>query len=284
MYYYVACDALADLLAARLPHATDHLVVFPSRLHPHGFAIFAQFFGGATAPADAATRGNGRLTNRGDPAGGAYVVAPPAAAGEEPAASAVAVLQRLVDDHCTRIGGDAATAVELLGFSKGGVVLNQLVTELALALFPAARSLASDDDASVDTNSGAVRWAWGCVRALHYVDSGLNTAGAFVTDAAVLSALCARAAQQLAAGRRAWPLHVALLGTWRQWDDARRPWIDAERRCFAAALERSDARAAGALLVTTRYLGPRPADVAADDHREGLLVHMRALQHIAPLF
>ncbi|CAA6674964.1 unnamed protein product [Spirodela intermedia] len=111
----------------------------------------------------------------------------------------------------------------LLGFSKGGIVLNQILSEissitsdsLAYSIFPASegRFLRS-------------------ISAFHFVDVGLNRAGAYLTDASVVG--------RIVEIFRLWDsskvVRFVLHGTPRQWCDGRRPWIRREKARLAQLL------------------------------------------------
>ena len=103
-----------EILRKKFPKHSDHLVVFPSRLE-NGFSCYDQYLG-CTSPF-------------GDPRNGAYVVG-----------GGLQVLKLMVSDHLSRVvpcmgpnhsdesstpvdNGQTLTRVDLVGFSKGGVVL-----------------------------------------------------------------------------------------------------------------------------------------------------------------
>ena len=101
--------------------------------------------------------------------------------------------------------------VHLVGFSKGGVVLNQLLTELSELCLPSARGPAQPartapprfdaappaahaSRAAPNVVSGAAavppREVLALLRAIssvHYVDAGLNSRGSYITDPRVRS-------------------------------------------------------------------------------------------------
>eukprot|EP00899_Mesostigma_viride_P021602 jgi/Mesvir1/29443/Mv23023-RA.1 len=165
--------------------------------------------------------------------------------------------------------------VTLVGHSKGGIVLNQLLSEMA--------------SGGADVLASAASFL-SSVTSLHWVDAGLNCRGVFVTDPAVLaqvgdgrpptlapvavhplppgvhpSALPAVANTQGEGGTRVSsdgtrghsegtsaphregggghgggslrpPARLYLHGTPRSWEDRRRPWIPEEKRRFVAHL------------------------------------------------
>ena len=109
-------------------------------------------------------------------------------------------------------------SVHLVGFSKGGVALNQLLTELSELYHPSARAPAlrppraapprfdaapavtaalSTEDASLSAGSRPVPASapaeaaalLGAVASVHYVDAGVNSRGAYLTDPQVRQCL-----------------------------------------------------------------------------------------------
>eukprot|EP00887_Chlorella_sp_A99_P007488 scaffold2.g7488.t1 len=154
--------------------------------------------------------------------------------------------------------------VQLAGFSKGGVILNQLLLELArLQEESGARGCCL---CALEAGSAAHREGHGAapiliagaagalpllaaVRRLHFLDVGLNTTGAYCTDGAAIAQL----------GRRceSHRLEVVLHGTPRQWDDLRRPWIRREAAELAQACRRAAVRVAVRACCTGR-----PPDLA----------------------
>ena len=123
------------------------------------------------------------------------------------------------------------------GFSKGGVVCNQLLTELAHwhdeqpgpgqeAAGPAAELLAR-------------------LAAVHLLDAGLACRGAYLTDPAVAEALGRRSASS--------ELRICLHGTPRQWRDPSRRWLGEEKERSLALL-----RAAGVRVAEKEYFADEP--------------------------
>eukprot|EP00294_Goniomonas_avonlea_P009759 CAMPEP_0114567408 /NCGR_PEP_ID=MMETSP0114-20121206/15462_1 /TAXON_ID=31324 /ORGANISM="Goniomonas sp, Strain m" /LENGTH=206 /DNA_ID=CAMNT_0001753989 /DNA_START=228 /DNA_END=848 /DNA_ORIENTATION=+ len=109
---------------------------------------------------------------------------------------------RAVEDDRTRLQG---LPITLMGFSKGGVVLNQLLSELS-----PSRSLDLQDPFPLMRR----------VQAIHWLDVGLNHPGAYLTDDDTLSAV-ARLRQPGGTG----PPTLLFHGTPRQWKDSFRPHI-----------------------------------------------------------
>ncbi|KAG1671282.1 hypothetical protein FOA52_010853 [Chlamydomonas sp. UWO 241] len=138
----------------------------------------------------------------------------------------------------------------LVGFSKAGTVLNQVLIEMAAheahaagggaagGAPPAAQPRPSPTASSAPERapSDAAR-VLDSVTQVHYLDAGLNGAGVHMTDA--------RHAESLGARSIRIPLTVAFHGTPRQWNDRRRPWIAAEKDRSVAVLRAAAAAAAG---------------------------------------
>mmetsp|Transcript_10235 Transcript_10235/g.17614 ORF Transcript_10235/g.17614 Transcript_10235/m.17614 type:complete len:298 (+) Transcript_10235:302-1195(+) len=118
---------------------------------------------------------------------------------------------RAVLHTCFGASSAEKMAVTLLGFSKGGAVLNQLLAEIAHV----------NDPAMTGADPAEVRALVHSVHAVHYLDVGANGRGAYPTDPRVHGSLAALATQQ--------PLRVYFHGTPRQWEDAGRPWILEEK-------------------------------------------------------
>lgn len=117
----------------------------------------------------------------------------------------------------------------VVGFSKGGVVLTQLLHELALAEQQEQEQQKQehgeekDKQQSPSPSSSTYSVTLSALRQLHYLDAGLACRGLHLTDP--------RVAQSLLALRRH-EFSVGLHGTPRNWDDPRRPWIANEKtRC-----------------------------------------------------
>jgi hypothetical protein len=120
-------------------------------------------------------------------------------------------------------GGSLVT----VGFSKGGVVLTQLLYELSCSeeLLPVSAMTLT------------------ALSQFYYLDAGLSCRGIYLTDP--------RAAQSLLTLQKH-KFFVNLHGTPRNWDDPRRPWISMEKnRCAELLKERCT--------VTKLYEGETPS-------------------------
>eukprot|EP00253_Pinus_taeda_P001796 PITA_01796 len=143
----------------------------------------------------------------------------------------------------------------VFGFSKGGVVLNQLLTEIAhskdhvgnlrsesiggeLADFSDVREQQqklnqehlerkTEINLLVPTTPQEFLES---IQEFHYVDVGLNCPGAYQTDQAVIEGI------GKAAASRKKGLRILLHGTPRQWADRLRPWISSEKDTFLVFL------------------------------------------------
>lgn len=120
----------------------------------------------------------------------------------------------------------------MVGFSKGGTVLNQLVTEYAFldVKFIGDQSSPSPVNSIIPSSSKSLLDS---IREIHYVDVGLNSPGAYLTDKMVIKQMSRRMINISDVGR----MRVMLHGTPRQWCDKRRDWIRQEKEEFARLLE-----------------------------------------------
>ncbi|GAQ90416.1 hypothetical protein KFL_006370010 [Klebsormidium nitens] len=142
----------------------------------------------------------------------------------------------------------------VMGFSKGGVVLNEILAEIAALEDRRPASGASGRESNTvgkvrsytSSSGGAKSSGEGfsgaeafleSITEVHYVDVGLICPGAYLTDPQKLSNVVRRGARN--------PLTIGLHGTPRQWEERRRPWIGEEKDRMLATL-RAEAAAAGA--------------------------------------
>ena len=170
------------------------------------------------------------------------------------------------EDGGTNGGSAAASAlpdVHAVGFSKGGVVLNQLLAEVA-----SLQGLLEERAAAAAAGGAALAAAappplpasaplLAALRSLHYLDVGLNCRGAYLTDPQAL--------QRVGSWCRTHPgLRLILHGTPRQWEDPHRPWIGQERARMEALC-----RGAGVPIAERRYFEGQPPS---------LLMHFRCIE------
>ncbi|XP_057499009.1 uncharacterized protein LOC130783418 isoform X3 [Actinidia eriantha] len=152
----------------------------------------------------------------------------------------------------------------ILGFSKGGTVINQLVTELG---FSAVKTSEYPENANKHMgNEGLINIQKGnqiipnskeslldSITEIHYVDVGLNSAGAYLTDGDVIERLSKRLMQRPAR------IRFVLHGTPRQWCDSRRAWIGKEKEKMLQLLKSEAQKSGGKLHVCERlYFAGKP--------------------------
>ncbi|KAL5668836.1 hypothetical protein ACJX0J_021057, partial [Zea mays] len=173
----------------------------------------------------------------------------------------------------------------ILGFSKGGVVVNQLVTELsrwgasgstnqaAAADVPRPAAAGPGPPPHPTQNDLLLLGAptrssddlLSSISELHYVDAGLNRAGAYVADRAVIGRIREHVVR---AGDKS--LRFALHGTPRQWCDPSRPWIREEKDAMVQVLADEARRSEGRLVLSEKlYFEGRP---------RSLLMHFEVLE------
>ncbi|XP_021734010.1 uncharacterized protein LOC110700724 [Chenopodium quinoa] len=135
----------------------------------------------------------------------------------------------------------------VFGFSKGGVVLNQLITELGFSdikdmedpqKLTSFNKFAGKQIVPVSRES-----LFDSITEIHYVDVGLNSSGAYLTDDNVIQ----RVAERLT--KRDKTMRFVLHGTPRQWSDVRRPWIREEKDKFCQILKSEGLKSKGKLEV-----------------------------------
>jgi hypothetical protein len=116
----------------------------------------------------------------------------------------------------------------ILGFSKGGTVLNQIVTELGFADIESNVSSVDEEISIVPQTKEALL---NSISQIHYVDVGLNSTGAYLTNHDVFQRISKRLIQG------ACKLRFVLHGTPRQWTDEQRDWIRKEKDKMLLLLE-----------------------------------------------
>ncbi|CAN6245375.1 unnamed protein product [Urochloa humidicola] len=158
----------------------------------------------------------------------------------------------------------------IMGFSKGGVVVNQLVTELSCWASESMKNLV-DVSRSNPTQSthdllvpASTSDMLASISEFHYVDVGLNCAGAYITDRAVIKKI---GDYILHTGLN---LRFVLHGTPRQWSDPKRPWVRKEKDLMLQLLQDEAQRCDGRLLISEKmYFEGRP---------RSLLMHFEILE------
>ncbi|KAL0007558.1 hypothetical protein SO802_009060 [Lithocarpus litseifolius] len=151
----------------------------------------------------------------------------------------------------------------ILGFSKGGTVLNQLVTELSFSDVKftgntphieeqSNSSFTEEINIIPNTEEGLLN----SITEIHYVDVGLNSSGAYLTDHDAIE----RISKRLTQGGKG--IRFVLHGTPRQWYDSRRIWILNEKDKLVRMLKSEAGRSGGKLQVCERfYFAQRPPDL-----------------------
>ncbi|GAU16484.1 hypothetical protein TSUD_167160 [Trifolium subterraneum] len=131
----------------------------------------------------------------------------------------------------------------ILGFSKGGTVLNQIVTELGFS-DNAFNVNSAEEICIVPKTKEALL---NSISEIHYVDVGLNSSGAYLTNHDVFESITRRLMQG------AYQLRFVLHGTPRQWTDKQRDWIRKEKDEMMFLLESEADKSGGKLEVISRY-------------------------------
>ncbi|XWS77316.1 hypothetical protein CRYUN_Cryun01aG0250500 [Craigia yunnanensis] len=155
----------------------------------------------------------------------------------------------------------------ILGFSKGGTVVNQLVTELGslenkspvnpshVREQPGVMELSGVQE-EIQIIPRTKESLLNSITEIHYVDVGLNSYGAYITDQNVIR----RISKRLVDGAPG--IRFLLQGTPRQWCDSRRTWIRDEKDKLYHLLESEARRSGGKLKVCERfYFADRPPDM-----------------------
>lgn len=138
----------------------------------------------------------------------------------------------------------------LFGFSKGGTVLNQLVTELAFSevksttnpiqengqLMNDGHTYIMKEESIIPTSKERLL---NSIAEIHYVDVGLNSTGAYLTDHDVIKRVAEHVKQ------RGSGIRFVLHGTPRQWSDSWRVWIRKEKDTMAHLLDSETQRCEG---------------------------------------
>ncbi|KAE9617887.1 hypothetical protein Lal_00037993 [Lupinus albus] len=170
------------------------------------------------------------------------------------------ILGRPLDRHfgLSPSSGFSHPKTYILGFSKGGTVLNQLITELAFTDIrsnvnsypphvgkPLDRKFRECEEMYIvpKTRESLLN----SITEIHYVDVGLNSTGAYLTNHDVFERISKRLIQ--GASRIRFMLH----GTPRQWNDKQRYWISNEKDTMLHLLESEAHKSGGKLQVCHKY-------------------------------
>ncbi|KAF8045311.1 hypothetical protein N665_5211s0002 [Sinapis alba] len=146
-------------------------------------------------------------------------------------------------DVCLKNSLAQCPSTILLGFSKGGVVMNQLLSEMS---YLETNSAGEHDEIGIipASKEGFLN----SISQVHYIDVGLNSSGAYITDHSVVQ----RISQRLARGR-ANSVRVFIHGTPRQWRDEQRGWILKEKDELVRLLKSEGENSCGKLQVHERF-------------------------------
>jgi hypothetical protein len=147
----------------------------------------------------------------------------------------------------------------ILGFSKGGVVVNQLVTELSCWTSESTNNsvdVPGPNPSHLTHNILVPLSATGVLSSIseyHYVDVGLSCVGAYITDHEIIKEI---ANYVLRANNN---LRFVLHGTPRQWSDPDRLWIQKEKDTMLQVLRDEAQRCEGRLVPSEKiYFDGRP--------------------------
>ncbi|GAB4861974.1 hypothetical protein Ancab_037228 [Ancistrocladus abbreviatus] len=138
----------------------------------------------------------------------------------------------------------------IVGFSKGGAVVNQLVTELGSVSMDRSPKPLDEGICKMQGNQiipSSIETFLDSITEIHYVDAGLNSAGAYLTDDSVIKSVGAQVMQRDRA------IRFVLHGTPRQWCDVRRAWICREKEKLVQLLESEAQKSGGKLQVHERF-------------------------------
>ncbi|MED6222610.1 hypothetical protein PIB30_065981 [Stylosanthes scabra] len=159
---------------------------------------------------------------------------------------------------CTPCSSVSQPKTFILGFSKGGTVVNQIVTELGSSLIASdANSPCSGQPEEICIVPKSKESLLNSITEIHYVDVGLNSTGAYLTNHDVFERITRRLITQGAP-----QLRFILHGTPRQWGDKQRYWIRNEKDEMLCLLESEAHKSGGKLEVHSRYyFADKPPDM-----------------------
>ncbi|QHO09057.1 Pentatricopeptide repeat-containing protein [Arachis hypogaea] len=158
---------------------------------------------------------------------------------------------------CSRRSSVSRPKTFILGFSKGGTVVNQIVTELgSTEIASDANSPCSGQPEETCIVPKAKESLLNSITEIHYVDVGLNSTGAYLTNHHVFERITRRLIQG------APQLRFILHGTPRQWGNKQRDWIRNEKDEMLRLLESEAHKSEGKLKVHSRYyFADKPPDM-----------------------
>ncbi|XP_048335559.2 uncharacterized protein LOC107435145 isoform X1 [Ziziphus jujuba] len=135
----------------------------------------------------------------------------------------------------------------IFGFSKGGTVVNQLIAELGFSEEQPEHREYSESKKEFQIIPSTKESLLNSISEVHYIDVGLNSAGAYITDHEVIEKISRIVVQE---NRE---IRFVLHGTPRQWCDSRRSWIRDEKDKLLHVLESEAGRSGGKLQVSERF-------------------------------
>ncbi|KAJ6791295.1 UPF0565 protein C2orf69-like protein [Iris pallida] len=142
----------------------------------------------------------------------------------------------------------------VLGFSKGGSVVNQIIYELAHLKLESAENLNIGELSSELLHESQYQICPLSVESLlysisefHYVDVGLNCRGAYITNRDVIR----KAVKNVLVNKDS--ARFVLHGTPRQWCNQNRPWICEEKDLLLRLLKEEACKYEGKLQVCERF-------------------------------
>ncbi|XP_050385319.1 uncharacterized protein LOC126801884 isoform X2 [Argentina anserina] len=149
----------------------------------------------------------------------------------------------------------------LFGFSKGGTVLNQIVTELGFSDIETSEGELMDEkkinmEEELHTISRTKESLLNSIREIHYVDVGLNSPGSYITDHSAVERI-SKCLTQVGTG-----ICFIIHGTPRQWCDNKCSWICDEKNKLVQLLETAAQKSGGKLQVCEKlYFANMPSDL-----------------------
>ncbi|KAL1225232.1 hypothetical protein V5N11_023032 [Cardamine amara subsp. amara] len=144
----------------------------------------------------------------------------------------------------------------VLGFSKGGVVMNQLMSEISSLDTNFAETTSSAMIEEPQIIPASKESFLNSISEVHYIDVGLNSSGAYITDQNVVQRISQRLARDVNS------LRIVIHGTPRQWCDEHRGWILKEKDELVRLLKSEGENSGGKLEVHERfYFSDRLADL-----------------------
>ncbi|PON70193.1 hypothetical protein TorRG33x02_257430 [Trema orientale] len=170
------------------------------------------------------------------------------------------ILQRHKESNLASISGSQFHRPKTLifGFSKGGTVVNQLVTELGFSELGSCRDQTRVEEEHHQIIPSTKESFLNSITEIHYVDVGLNSIGAYITD----SNLIEKISRHLAQGEGDEGIRFVLHGSPRQWCDSKRNWVRDEKDRLFHLLQSATLRSGGKLQVSERfYFADRPPDL-----------------------